>query len=405
MSVQKKVLVAVAVALAAAGGMVLAATGLAPGEGDPAAWGKLYPLQYKSYLKNAEMSGTDFGGSKPVSKLEQAPYLKELFAGMPFSVEYKEDRGHTYSLEDVRLTQRKKPSASCLSCKSADVPGLIKAEGVGFYALPFEDASARVKNPVACLNCHDPATMKLRLSQPALVEALRKQGRNPDTLTRQELRTLVCAQCHVEYYFRPQTKEVAFPWDKGMRVADVERFYDEQGFKDWTHPRSGTDLIKIQHPEVELFQSSVHAASGVTCADCHMPRLREGNASYTSHWWTSPLKTLEESCGGCHAQSPAELKERVLYTQQRTAELLKTAGLANVAAIEAIEAAAGVPGADPRLLQEARALHRKAQLRWDWVAAENSTGFHNPPEALYVLGQSIELARRAELTARRAAGK
>lgn len=53
----------------------------------------------------------------------------------------------------------------------------------------------------------------------------------------------------------------------------------------------------------------------------------------------------------------------------------------------------------------ARALHRQAQLRWDWIEAENSTGFHNPPEALYVLGQSIELARKAELTARRATGK
>ena len=50
-------------------------------------------------------------------------------------------------------------------------------------------------------------------------------------------------------------------------------------------------------------------------------------------------------------------------------------------------------------LAEARNLHREAQLRWDFVAAENSMGFHNPEEALRILAKATDLARQAELKA------
>lgn len=50
-------------------------------------------------------------------------------------------------------------------------------------------------------------------------------------------------------------------------------------------------------------------------------------------------------------------------------------------------------------LAEARAFHRAAQLRWDFVDAENSMGFHSPQEAVRVLGHAADLARQAELSA------
>lgn len=377
---------------------------IGPNETDPAVWGKVYPRHYDSYLKNAEMSSTDFGGSKPISKLEKDPYLKILFAGNPFSIEYNEDRGHVYTVEDVKKIQRKKPSASCWTCKSSDIPGLIKRMGIKYYTASFDEVGKEVKHNIACLNCHDPKTMELKLTQPALISALERQGKDVSKLTRQEMRTYVCAQCHVEYYFKPGTLEVTFPWDKGMKIDNIEAYYNELKFKDWVHARSGAEMIKIQHPETEFFSNSTHAAAGVACADCHMPYMKEGTAKISSHWWTSPLKTIEQSCQTCHRQSAEQLKKRVLYTQERTAELLKVAGEANVAAIGAIEAAAKATGANQKLLAEARQLHRSAQMRWDWVAAENSTGFHNPQEALHTLGKSIDLARQAQLKAQQASG-
>lgn len=394
MSIRGKVLIFIFSVLIVVGGVGLANSNFGF-EGDLAEWGEYFPLQYQSFLKNGEMASTEFGGSEPVSKLDQAVYLKELYAGMPFSVEYKEDRGHVYAMDDVLDTARKKPAASCLSCKSSDIPQLVAAEGVDFYGKPFEAGVAQIENTIGCLNCHDSDTMELRIAQPMLIAALEKQGRVPEQLSNQELRTLVCAQCHVEYYFQADTKEPIYPWDKGLTVAAVEEYYDAIGFKDWTHPRSGTDLIKIQHPDYELFQSSVHAAAGVTCADCHMPVVSDGGVTYTSHWMTSPLKHLEASCTGCHQQDVDQLKERVLYTQRRTMELLERAGEANIAAIDAIEAASKKRRVNQKLLAEARALHRSAQVRFDWLAAENSAGFHNPQESLYLLGQSIDLAWQA----------
>lgn len=374
-------------------------------DGDLAEWKKIFPLQYESFMKTGEMAKTEFAGSEPVSKLDEATYLKDLYAGMAFSVEYNEDRGHLYAMEDVIEIARKKPSASCLSCKSSDFPKLVEAEGVSFFSKSFDEALAQMDAGLGCTYCHDETSFELTITQPALIDALKKQGKDPKNLSNQEMRTMVCAQCHVEYYFAADTKEVVFPWDNGMTVEGIEEYYDGMGFKDWVHPNSGTELIKIQHPDYELFSSSVHAAAGVGCADCHMPVMTEDKASYTSHWVTSPLKHMEESCSPCHNQSMADLKERVLYTQRRTAELLKTAALANVDAIKVIETAAADKGVNKAMLEEARQLHRSAQVRVDWLAAENSSGFHNPQDSLYILGQSIDLAWQAMDKAQMAMGR
>ena len=58
---------------------------------------------------------------------------------------------------------------------------------------------------------------------------------------------------------------------------------------------------------------------------------------------------------------------------------------------------------DADKLAEARLLHRSAQLRWDFIAAENSMGFHNPEETLRILADATNLARQAQLKAFQAA--
>ena len=44
--------------------------------------------------------------------------------------------------------------------------------------------------------------MDLHISRPSLTEAFSRQGRDITHATPQEMRSLVCAQCHSEYYFQ-----------------------------------------------------------------------------------------------------------------------------------------------------------------------------------------------------------
>jgi len=105
---------------------------------------------------------------------------------------------------------------------------------------------------------------------PAFKNAMEARGIDLTKATRQEMRSYVCGQCHVEYYFKGDEKILTFPWSKGLRPEDIEAHYDEYGFSDWTHKETGAKMLKAQHPEFETWSSGLHARSGVSCADCHM---------------------------------------------------------------------------------------------------------------------------------------
>ncbi len=246
--------------------------------------------------------------------------------------------------------------------------------------------------------------MRLIVTNPALEEALTEQGKDWRTFTRQEMRTVVCANCHVEYYFAGEGKYLTFPWENGTRIEDIAAYYAQLNFKDWDHPQSGAPMIKMQHPEYELFTAdSTHYKAGVACADCHMPYTRDGAAKFSTHDVKSPLLNAEVVCGACHTDV-AYVTARVAEIQKQVRQTMDRAEDALVAAIQAIEAAAKVANADANLLAEARNLHREAQLRWDFIAAENSMGFHNPEEALRILAAATDMARQAQLKAVQAAG-
>lgn len=379
-------------------------------EPDPAVWGRNFPNQYEAYIKTLRTSELvkysaygRYGGSEAFSKLEQHPDYVKIFAGYPFSVEYNEERGHMSSLKDVLSTKRlgdAKPG-TCMTCKSSDVPRLMKTLGAAqFYATPMKELVEKqnIKHPVTCADCHDARTMDLRITRPAFAEAMRGRGVDVTRAARQEMRTYVCAQCHVEYYFRGATeKYLVFPWARGLKVEEIEAYYDEIRFADWQHAISRTPMVKIQHPEYELWSTGNHARSGVTCADCHMPYRRAGAVKITDHWIRSPLVNIQNTCMTCHRQPEGEMRARVLEAQARTFQLLGQGEKALIDAMTAVERAAA-EGVTDEALAEARALHRKAQIRWDFVSAENSMGFHSPQEAVRILGDAIDLARRAELS-------
>jgi nitrite reductase (cytochrome c-552) len=301
----------------------------------------------------------------------------------------------------------------------------------GFEAmckLPYAEAAKQAKHPLGCIDCHDPKSMQLRVTKPGFIRGIavlaqssepvphlpsietwrkgdRKAPYDPNTLaSRQEMRSMVCGQCHVEYYCGPKTT-LFYPWNNGLKVEQEEAYYnsykfpDGHRFYDWKHARTGAEVLKAQHPEFEMWSQGIHARSGVSCADCHMPYKREGAIKISDHQVRSPLLDISRSCQTCHRFPEAELKARVEAIQDRTKALLDRAEDAVVNLITDIEAAKKA-GLDEARLQPILELQRKAQWRVDYVNAENSMGFHAPQEAARILGEAIDFGRQGQIALR-----
>lgn len=387
---------------------------------DPAIWAQNYPRQYDGYKRTVDTQRTRYGGSEAYSKLDQDPVWKRFFAGYPFGVDYREERGHAYTLEDQKETLRthqfKQPGA-CLQCHAGGMKQVYENAGNGdlqagfakVNAMPLEEAWKLVSHPLACIDCHDPETMDLRVTRPGFLNAIQKvkakegvKDFDPNTMaTRQEMRTFVCAQCHVEYYFKGPEKFLTYPWDNGLKVEEIEKYYDEVGHKDWVHAETGAPVLKAQHPEFEMWSQGVHARSGVSCADCHMPYMREGAMKVTDHHVRSPLLNASRACLTCHHFSEQEMIGRAETIQERTRNLMTRAEKALENLLDEI-LAAKKRGATPEQLDGALQMHRKGQWRLDFVSAENSMGFHAPQESARILAEAIDYSRQGQLLAQKA---
>jgi nitrite reductase (cytochrome c-552) len=274
-------------------------------------------------------------------------------------------------------------------------------------AMSYAEARKLADHPVACIDCHDPGTMALRVTRPAFMEGMRtlkaSQGVadydvNRDA-TRQEMRSFVCGQCHDEYYFKGEEKRLVYPWQNGLRVEDMLAYYDEVGHKDWVHAETGANVLKAQHPEFEMWSQGIHARNGVACADCHMPYTRVGALKVSDHHVRSPVLNINHACQTCHKASEDELRDRVETIQGRTFEMRNTAMDALVSLIGDIKAAIE-SGATDAELAEARDYQRKAQFLLDFIEAENSMGFHADQEAVRILGQSVNYTRLGQISLR-----
>ncbi len=370
---------------------------------DPAVWGKNFPDHYDRFIMTRnDGNSTPYGGSEVYSKLERYPAMVRLWAGYAFSKDHNEERGHYYAQIDQANTQRVKlvdQPGACINCHAAEAPALIEQMGwEEFNHTPYNELADDIHTGSSCSDCHNPDTMELVITRPAFRNAMEARGVNLDEATRQEMRSYVCAQCHVEYYFKGDNKVLTFPWSQGFTIDDIEAHYDSYEFKDWTHAETGAPMIKIQHPEFEMWTTGIHARSGVACADCHMPYIRQGSVKISDHWLRSPLENINSACQTCHRWDEEELRDRVVDIQDTTAGLLRKSEEAIISAIDTIVAAKEA-GATDDDLAVAYQLHRSSQLRWDFVSSENSTGFHSPQEAARVLANSIDLARQSELSA------
>ncbi len=416
---------------------------------DPEKWGRNWPIQYDLYKKTALSTRTRFGGhggseALPEQKIERDPWLKRMFLGYAFSIDYRDRRGHAYMLSDQENTERltKPQSGSCLHCHASIMPVYRELGGgdpmKGFeetYKYSYQELNKKVHDmghahPVSCVDCHDPGTMQIRVTRPGFIngmaalaesdapvpaipsiDAWRQGSRsskydpNEDS-TRNEMRSFVCGQCHVEYYCSSKMP-LTFPWGNGLTMDGAEEFWDAAKFVDgtefvdYTHKETKAPILKAQHPEFELWSQGVHARAGVSCSDCHMPYIREGASKVSDHWVRSPLLNMNRACQTCHRAAEGELSARVESIQSKNFALLQRGGDAVVDLIEAILAAREA-GVEEEALEQSKLLQRKAQWRLDYIAAENSMGFHAPQEAARILGEAADYARQGEAAALRA---
>jgi nitrite reductase (cytochrome c-552) len=399
---------------------------------DPAEWGRNFPQQYDMYRRTVDQERTRYGGSEALprtptasdprsvvaqSRLEDDARLRTMWAGYAFAVDFREERGHAYMLEDQTYTERVREFSqpgTCVHCHASVYVPYKKAGGGDLFRgfdlvnrMPYTEARKLVRHPVACIDCHEPASMQLRVTRPGFLEGVRALKANegiadydPNTMaTRQEMRSFVCGQCHVEYYFRDAEKRLTYPWARGLRVDQIADYYDEQGVSDWRHARTGAGVLKAQHPEFEMWNQGIHARSEVACADCHMPYLRSGAMKISDHHVRSPLLNVNRACQICHKWSEDELRGRVETIQSRTVSLRNRALDALVALIDDIDRSrqAGAPDA---ALTEARAFQRRGQFYVDFVESENSNGFHAPQEAARILGEAIDQFRQGQVALR-----
>jgi nitrite reductase (cytochrome c-552) len=382
-------------------------TDLQPFETDNSVWGKFYPREYETWLRTADTSfQSKHAGSKPIDVLATDPEMVILWAGYAFSKDYWQARGHYYAIQDIRNTLRTgspmtpdagPQPATCWACKSPDVPRMIEKMGAeSFYKAKWASLGPEITNTIGCGDCHNPEDMTLTITRPALKEAFERQGKNVADAGHQEMRSLVCAQCHVEYYFKGDGKYLTFPWDKGMTVNDIESYYDSYAFSDWTHAISKAPMLKAQHPDYELFKMGIHGQRGVACADCHMPYIAEGGVKYTSHHVRSPLSNVSQTCAVCHRQSEEELVKSVYERQDKIADLRNH--LEEILVSAHYEAkAAWDAGATEEAMKPVLAMIRQAQWRWDFTSASHGASFHAPLEVASILGNGLIKALEARI--------
>ncbi len=396
---------------------------------DPSVWGQNFPLQYDSYRRPVDQERTRYGGSEAVprtptdadprsvvaqSRLEEDPRLKTMWAGYAFATDFREERGHAYMLEDQTFTERQQVTAqpgTCMHCHaSVYLPyrrlgggDLIKGFEI-MNRMSYKEARKEVEHPVACIDCHEPSTMRLRVTRPGFLEGIRAakaaQG-IPDydvnvQASRQEMRAFVCGQCHVEYYFQGPEKRLTYPWTKGWKADEILAYYQENGFSDWTHAETGAPALKAQHPEFELWNQGIHAQSGVTCPDCHMPYQRAGAMKVSDHHVRSPVLNINRACQTCHRWSEDELRSRVHTIQDRTHQVRGIAMDALIAFIGNLRTAREA-GVSDQQLAAARNEQRQAQFLLDFIEAEKSMGFHAPQEAMRILALSLDHTRKGEV--------
>ena len=376
-----------------------------------------FPREYETWAMTADTTFKSmYNGSQERDILKAFPDIVIIWAGYAFSRNYNTPRGHRHAIEDLRKILRTgNPGidgdgdiqpGTCWTCKGPDIPRLMREKGIGaFYGAKWSDWGPEVMNTVGCSDCHDARTMDLRPARPALYEAWKRAGKDVNKASHQEMRSLVCAQCHTEYYFEKDNHQyLKFPQDKGLTCEAAEAYYDSIGFYDYIHPLSKAKILKAQHPGYELFKQGIHGQRGLSCADCHMPYMQEGGIKYTDHHVQSPLAKIDRTCQTCHRQDAETLRQNVYERQKKIYDFaVKVNHELATAHLEA-EFAWKKGATQPEM---AKALDdiRKGQWRWDYALASHGAAFHAPLEVMRLLANAMAYTQDARTEIARVVAK
>ena len=367
-----------------------------------------YPREYETWAQTVDTSFVSlFNGNRAADVLAERPNMVILWAGYAFAKDYKSPRGHKYAICDIReslrtgapMTPDEGPQpATCWVCKTPDVPRMIEQLGSpeALYRGKWAAYGAEMVNPIGCADCHEPENMNLRISRHALSDAFERMGKDVNAATQQEMRSLVCAQCHVEYYFKGDDKFLTLPWDRGLSVEEMEAYYDEMKYADYTHKLSRAPILKAQHPGYEVALAGIHGQRGVSCADCHMPYKSEGGMKFSDHHIQSPLAMIDRTCQVCHRESEETLRQNV-YERQTKANELRNRLETELATVHIEAKFAWEKGATESQMQNVLQLIRQSQWRWDFAVASHGGSFHAPQEIQRILGNGLDRALQARL--------
>jgi nitrite reductase (cytochrome c-552) len=375
-----------------------------------------FPREYQSWAMTEDTTfESKYNGSAARDVLEKNPAFVINWAGYAFSREYNTPRGHRHCIEDlINILRTGSPGVdgqkdlqpgTCWTCKGPDVPRLMREKGTNaFYAAKWSDWGSEMMNSVGCSDCHDARTMDLRPARPALYEAWARQGKDVRKASHQEMRSLVCAQCHTEYYFEKENGQyLKFPQDKGMTCEAAEEYYDSIGFYDYIHPLSKAKILKAQHPGYELSLQGIHAQRGVSCADCHMPYISEGGVKYTDHHIMSPLAHIDRTCQTCHRQDAETLRKNVYERQEKVYNFARLVDV-QLADAHLMAQFAWKHGAKDSEMAKALSDIRKSQWRWDYAIASHGASFHAPQECMRLLADAMMYAKDAQLECQKVVG-
>ncbi|MBE5996797.1 MAG: ammonia-forming cytochrome c nitrite reductase subunit c552 [Lachnospiraceae bacterium] len=350
-------------------------------------WQEAYPYIAATMWENADNSYT-------VDYLEEDPYLVNIYEGYGFAKDYKSARGHEYCLEDVAATARPHATANCLTCKTPNFTKLVNDQGVGVYSMDFEEVYAQMEESTSCYNCHGNDAGnggQLVVTHSYVDKAL------GDAMGGIDPATLSCGQCHIEYYFAPETKETSMPYHDvaSMSPEAILAYYNSIDFADWTQESTGAKMLKAQHPEMETFLSGKHA-SLLNCADCHMAvEMADNGTVYHSHKWVSPLEneSLLASCAQCHGET--DMVEFVHRLQDQITARETEVGNQLSDFKDALAAAVLEGSRSEEELNELRQMYREAQWYFDFCYVENSEGAHNSKLARQCLDTSESMIKEA----------
>lgn len=368
-----------------------------------------FPREYETWAMTEDTTFKSmYNGSQERDILESFPDIVIIWAGYAFSKNYNTPRGHRHAIEDMRKILRTgNPGiggdgdiqpGTCWTCKGPDVPRLMREKGIGaFYGAKWSQWGSEVMNTVGCSDCHDARTMDLKPARPALYEAWHRAGKDVKKASHQEMRSLVCAQCHTEYYFEKDNNQyLKFPQDRGLTCEDAEAYYDSLGFYDYIHPLSKAKILKAQHPGYEMFKQGIHGQRGLSCADCHMPYMQEGGIKYTDHHVQSPLAKIDRTCQTCHRQDAETLRQNVYERQKKVYDFAVKVN--HELALAHLEAEfAWKKGATEAEMTKALDDIRKSQWRWDYSLASHGAAFHAPQEVMRLLADAMTNAKDARL--------